>query len=82
MKTRLYLDRTLKQNKRKIPQDFKPARQRDENSSIFGSHTCVTHPKEEQISCPPFHHSIMIQQSVTIQESLKSLNFITKQKMQ
>jgi hypothetical protein len=30
---------TLKQNKRKIPQEFKPARQRDENLSIFRSHT-------------------------------------------
>jgi hypothetical protein len=27
---------TLNQNKRKIPQEFKSARQRDENSSIFG----------------------------------------------
>jgi hypothetical protein len=27
---------TLKQNKREIPQEFTPARQRDENSSIFG----------------------------------------------
>jgi len=26
----------MKQNKRDIPQEFKPARQRDENSSIFG----------------------------------------------
>jgi hypothetical protein len=26
----------MKQNKREIPQEFKPARQRDENSSIFG----------------------------------------------
>jgi len=29
-----------------------------------------------------FHHSIMIQQSAAIQESLKSLNFITEQKVQ
>jgi hypothetical protein len=28
------------------------------------------------------HHSIMIQQSAAIQESLNSLNFITKQKVQ
>ena len=27
---------TIKQNKREIPLEFKPARQRDENSSIFG----------------------------------------------
>ena len=27
---------TMKQNKREIPQEFKPARQRDENSPIFG----------------------------------------------
>jgi len=27
---------TMKQNKREIPQEFKPVRQRDENSSIFG----------------------------------------------
>ena len=27
---------TMKQNKREIPQEFKPASQRDENSSIFG----------------------------------------------
>jgi len=26
----------MKQNKREIPQEFKPARQRDENSPIFG----------------------------------------------
>jgi len=26
----------MKQNNRKIPQEFKPARQRDENSPIFG----------------------------------------------
>ena len=26
----------MKQNKREIPHEFKPARQRDENSSIFG----------------------------------------------
>jgi len=29
-----------------------------------------------------FHHSSVIQQSAAIQESLKSLNFITKQKVQ
>ena len=48
----------MKQNRREIPQHFKPARQRDENSSIFGiyqgSHNCAICPKEEQISCPPF----------------------------
>jgi hypothetical protein len=26
----------MKQNKREIPQEYKPAKQRDENSSIFG----------------------------------------------
>jgi hypothetical protein len=33
---KLILVGTLEQNKRKIPQEFKPARQRDENSSVFG----------------------------------------------
>jgi hypothetical protein len=33
---KLTLVGTLKQNKREIPQEFKPARQRDENSYIFG----------------------------------------------
>jgi len=33
---KLTLVGTMKQNKREIPQKFKPARQRDENSSIFG----------------------------------------------
>jgi len=35
-KKKLTLVGTMKQNKTKIPQMFKPARQRDENSSIFG----------------------------------------------
>jgi hypothetical protein len=33
---KLTLFGTMKQNKREIPQEFKPATQRDENSSIFG----------------------------------------------
>ena len=33
---KLTLVGTMKPNKREIPQKFKPARQRDENSSIFG----------------------------------------------
>ena len=33
---KLTLVGTMKQNKREIPHEFKPARQRDENSSIFG----------------------------------------------
>jgi hypothetical protein len=33
---KLTLVGTMKQNKREIPQEFKPASQRDENSSIFG----------------------------------------------
>jgi len=33
---KLTLFGTMKQNKREIPQAFKPATQRDENSSIFG----------------------------------------------
>ena len=33
---------TMKQNKREIPQKFKPARQRDENLSIFGFTTVLT----------------------------------------
>jgi len=49
---------TMKQNKREIPQKFKPARQHDENSSIFGftkDLTLVSYvPKKEQIRCPPF----------------------------
>jgi len=54
---KLTLVGTMKQNKREIPQEFKPAMQRDENSPIWiyqGSHTCVMCPKEEQISCSPF----------------------------
>ena len=34
---------TMKQNKREIPQEFKPARQRDENSPIFGFSKDLTH---------------------------------------
>ena len=54
---KLTLVGTMKQNEREIPQEFKPARQRDENSFIFGftkDLTLVSCPKEEQISCPPF----------------------------
>jgi hypothetical protein len=35
-KQNLTLVGTVKQNKREIPQDFKPAGQRDEKSCIFG----------------------------------------------
>ena len=54
---------TVKQNKRKIPQEFKLARQRDGNSSIYqGSHTCVICRKEEQISVllSSLHHDSAI----------------------
>jgi hypothetical protein len=34
--TKLTLVGTMKENRREIPQEFKPARKRDENSSIFG----------------------------------------------
>jgi len=40
---KLTLDGTMKRNKREIPQEFKPARQRDENSSIFGFSKDLTH---------------------------------------
>ena len=55
---KLTLVGAMKQNKRKIPQEFKPARQHDENSSIFGFTMELTPgvicPKEEQISFPLF----------------------------
>jgi hypothetical protein len=74
----------MKQNKREIPQEFKPARQHDENSSIgfTKDHTVVTYVPKKNKSLSSFHHSIMIQQSAAIQESLKSLNCIIKQKVQ
>jgi hypothetical protein len=73
---------TIKQNKIEIPQEFKPARQRDEKSSIFGfTNLCYMFQRRtNQLSS--FHHSIMIQQSSAIQESMKTLNFITKEKVQ
>ena len=75
----------MKQNKREIPQEFKPARQRDENTSILGftkDLTVVSYVPKKNKSVSSFHHAIIIQQSAVIQESLKSLNFITKQKVQ
>jgi hypothetical protein len=56
----------MKQNKREIPQEFKPARQRDENSSIFGFNKDLTHlsyaPKKNKsfvlVSSP--HHDSAI----------------------
>jgi hypothetical protein len=74
---------TMKQNKREIPQEFKPARQRDENSSILGftkDFTVVTYVPKKNKSVSSFHHSITIQQSAAIQESLKSFNFITNKR--
>ena len=62
----------MKQNKREIPQEFKPARQRDKNSSIFWftkDLTIVSQRRTNQLSS--FHHSIVVQQSAAIQESLK-----------
>jgi len=45
------------------------------------SHFCqMSQRRTNQLSS--FHHSIMIQQSAAIQESLKSLNFVTKKKVQ
>jgi len=61
---KLTLVGTMKQNKREIPQEFEPARQRDENSSIFGftndpSHLChMSQRRTSQLSS--FNHSIMI----------------------
>jgi len=74
----------MKQNKREIPQEFKPVRQRDENSSILDlariSHLChMSQRRTNQLSS--FHHSIMIQQSAAIQENLKLLNFVAEQKL-
>ena len=74
----------MKQKKREIPQEFKPTRQRDGNLSILGftkDLTLVSYVLKKNKSVS-FHHSIMIQQSAAIQESLKSFNFITKQKVQ
>jgi hypothetical protein len=54
---KLTLVGTKKQNKREIPQEFMPARQRDEESSVFGftnGLTLVSCPKEKKISCPAF----------------------------
>jgi hypothetical protein len=82
---KLTLVGTVKQNEREIPQEFKPARQRDENSSFLGftkDLTLVSYVPKKNKSVSSFHHSIMIQQFAVIQESLKSLNFITKQKVQ
>jgi hypothetical protein len=56
----------MKQNKGEIPQKFKPARQRDENSSIFGftKHlTLVSHvPKKNKsvVLLPSLHHDSAI----------------------
>jgi hypothetical protein len=74
----------MKQNKSEIPQEFKPARQRDENSILGFTKdlTVVSYVPKKNKSVSSFHHSIMIQQSAGIQESLISLNFITKQKVQ
>jgi len=75
----------MKQNKTEIPQEFKPARQRDEDSSIFGftkDNTLVYYvPKKNKSIVLHFNHSITFQPSAAIQESLKSSNFITKQKV-
>jgi hypothetical protein len=81
---KLTLVGTMKQNKREIPQKFKPAVQRDENSYILGfikDLTLVSYVPKKKKSVSSFHHSIMILQSAVIQEILKSLNFITKQKV-
>jgi len=76
---------TMKQNKTDTPQEFKPARQRDENSPIFGftkDHTLVYYVlKKNKSIALLFNHSITFQPSAAIQESLKSSNFITKQKV-
>ena len=56
----------MKQNKREIPQEFKPARQRDENSSIFGftkDLTLVSYvPKENKsvVLLSSLHHDSVI----------------------
>jgi len=75
---------TMKQNKIEIPQEFKPAKQRDETRLFLDlpriSHLCImSQRRTNQLSS--FHHSITFQPSAAIQESLKSSNFITKQKV-
>jgi hypothetical protein len=75
----------MKKKKKDKFHEFKPARQRDENSSILGftkDLTVVSYVPKKNKPVSSFHHSIMIQQSAAIQESLKSLHFITKQKVQ
>ena len=75
----------MKQNKREIPQEFKPARQLDGNLSILGCTkdlTLESYVPKKNKSVSSFHYSIMIQQSAAIQESLKSFNFIIKQRVQ
>jgi hypothetical protein len=80
---KLTLVGTMKQNKREIPQEVKPARQRDEKPSIFGftkDLTLVSYvPKKNKsvVLLSSLHHDSAI---CSIQESLKSLNFITKQR--
>jgi hypothetical protein len=63
---KLTLVGTVKQNKREIPQEFKPARQRDENSSIFDftkDFTLVSYvPKKNKslVLLSSFHHDSAI----------------------
>jgi hypothetical protein len=64
----------MNKNKREIPQEFKSARQRDENFSILGftkDLTVVRYVPKKNKSVSSFHHSIMIQQTAAIKERLK-----------
>ena len=70
---KLTLIGTMKQNKGEIPQEFKPARQRDGNSSILvftKDLTLVSYVPKKNKSVSSFHQSSVIQQSAAIQESL------------
>ena len=82
---KLTLFGAMKQNKREIPQEFNPARQRDENSSIFGftkELTLVSYVSKKNKSVvllSSLHHDSAI---CSDSGKPKSLNFITEQKMQ
>jgi len=63
---KLTLVGTMKQSEREIPQEFKPARQRDENSSILGFTKDLTHvshvPNKNKsvVLLSPLHHDSAI----------------------
>jgi hypothetical protein len=60
---KLTLVGTMEQNKREIPQEFKPASQRDENPSIIGftkDLTVVSYVPKKNKPVSSYHHSIII----------------------